>query len=58
MEVSFRRLALGGAGVGVGAGSEGAALGGVSPGVAFVLATAGERVGENGDVGDNDGLMT
>ena len=32
-------------------------FGGVSPGVAFVLATAGKRVGENGDVGDDDGLM-
>ena len=29
-------------------------FGGVSPGVAFALATAGERVG---DFGDDDGLM-
>ena len=52
--VSFRRLALGGAGVGVGADSKERRFGGVSPGVAFALATAGERVG---DFGDDDGLM-
>ena len=50
--VSLRRLALEGAGVG--ADSKERRFGGVSPGVAFALATAAERVG---DVGGNDGLM-
>ena len=51
--VSFRRLAVGGAdGRWRWLGER--RFGGVSPGVAFALATAGERVG---DFGDDDGLM-